>query len=517
MPEARRITGPHLLLDQPGAIIELVGDTKEIVARLNLGLGRLGWPGIPVLRSHAGGTSLGIEAPPDLLYTACALLEWAAGDTWDAVERERANEENPRLRRLLEQATGAVFADDDFGFTSGLGKHSRTWPLSNLPDPDTIERGLPIPLVFITGTNGKTTTTRMLTRIAVAAGLTPGWTGSDAWGVGLDIEERGDWTGPGAARKVLRHPRVDFAILETARGGLLRRGLVIGGAEVAVVTNVASDHLGEWGVHDLADMARAKLGVALGLRTGGVLVVNTGCEPLREAVVELLVRRPDLRVVGFEDDGRDSFALDGGALQWSEVPMTYDGTARHNVENAMAAAVAAQSLGLPFAAIRNGLGSFKPTPAESFGRMNRFELPNGATVLVDFGHNPHGVTMVGDTTARWPALRRCLLIGQAGDRTDQDVAELAAVIARLRPDEVVIKGMTKYRRGRPEGQVEALLRQGLLSAGYPADQIRLTPDEHTGVKSMLDAAQEGDLLILFVHESPDDAYALLRARGAAPT
>lgn len=514
--EARRITGPHLLLDRPGAVIELTGEAHEVVARTIEGLQRLGWSGVPVIRTHAGGTSVGIEAPPDLLYTACALLEWAAGSSWAEVEKERLGEENPRLRELLEHKAGPVFSDDDFGFTLGLGRFSKTWPLDDLPDPASLPGGEGIPLVFITGTNGKTTTTRMLTRIALAAGSSPGWTSSDAWGVGLAIEERGDWTGPGAARNVLRHSEVDFAILETARGGLLRRGLVIGGAQVAVVTNVASDHLGEWGVYDVADMARAKLGVALGLREGGVLVVNRGCVPLRDAVPELLERRPDLRVIWFEDDGGQSFALESGEIHWSEVPMTYGGTARHNVENAMAASLAAEAAGLSFESIRHGLAGFRPTAESSYGRMNRFTLPNGATALVDFGHNPHGVAQVGKTAARWPAERRILLIGQAGDRTDQDMAELTAVIAEFAPDEVVIKGLHKYLRGRERGEVVSLLRKGLLRAGYPEDQIRMVDDERQGVASMLEGSQNGDLLILLIHDSPGGAYEMLGECGARP-
>ena len=517
MPEARRITGPHLLLDRPGAIIELPLEAAHVVARAKEALTRLDWPGEPVLRRHAGGISLGIEAPPDLLYTACAALEWAAGDSWEAVEKERSSEENLTLRALLKHEAGPVFSDDDYGFTLGLGRHSRTWPLDQLPDPSRLAHGQSIPLVFITGTNGKTTTTRMLTRIALAAHHTPGWTSSDAWGVGLTIEERGDWTGPGAARHVLRHANVDYAILETARGGLLRRGLVIGGAQVAVVTNVASDHLGEWGVYNVADMAQAKLGVALGLENGGTLIVNRGCEALREALPELLERRPDLQVTWFEDDHGDHMVLDGGTLHWAEIPMTYDGTARHNVENAMAAALAAQATGVPFAAIRDGLRGFRPTPSESFGRMNRFSMPNGATALIDFGHNPHGIAQVGRTTARWPARRRILLIGQAGDRTDQDLADLTAVIADLNPDEVVLKHMSKYLRGRPPGEVVTLLRDGLETAGYPSDQVREVPDEQTGVVSMLDDSDDGDLLILLIHASPADAYAALADRGATPS
>lgn len=521
-PEARRITGPHLLLDRPGAAIELTTEDPEAVAaRARQGAERLGWPIHTSIRRHRSGAAVAIEAPPDLLYTACALLEWAVDlASWDAVERERRDEEKPHLRELLAIEHSPVFADDDYGYTVGLGKHARTWPLDALPDAPEPREG--IPFVFLTGTNGKTTTTRMLARIAMAAGFTPGWTSSDAYGVGREIVESGDWTGPGAARAVLRHPEVDFACLETARGGLLRRGLVLMGADAAVVTNVSSDHLGEYGVHDVSDMARAKLGVAVGLERGGTLVVNASCQVLVDAVPEVLERRPDLHVAWFGTEGDAAWAddthlhLGDQTIALADIPATFEGTVRHNVENAMAAALAAQASGIGIEAIARGLSDFRPSVEESRGRMNRFVLPNGAVAVVDFAHNPEGVERVGRATGRWEADRRMILLGQAGDRTDQDLADLAATVAGLGPDIVVLKEMKKYLRGRPEGEVTERLEQGLIAAGLPAEQIVRAWAEVEGVRWMLDHSRSGDLLLLLVQAYLDDVLALLADRGAIP-
>jgi UDP-N-acetylmuramyl tripeptide synthase len=528
--DSRRITGPHLLLPVPGAVVELTDeDPAAVCALARLGAERLGWTVQTAIRRHARGATVAISAPEDQLYTACYLLDWAVSENgdWSEVAESQVDERNPKLAALLATTIGPVFADDDTGFTAGLGRHSRTWPLEALPTEAELGRPEGIPFVFLTGTNGKTTTTRMLAKIALAAGYTPGWTSSDAWGVADAIVETGDWTGPGAARNVLRHPDVDFGCLETARGGLLRRGLVIGGADAAVVTNVSSDHLGEWGVHDVADMAQAKLGVCAGIRQGGTLVVNAGNRWLREAVPEALLTRPDLVVAWFADGPVAGVELAATAdaahlvfgdehVPLDEVPMSFGGTARHNVENALAAGLAAIATGISVAQVALGLGQMHASVAESRGRMNRFSLPNGATVLVDFAHNPDGVRQVGRATANWPADRRTLLVGQAGDRTNQDLVELAAVIAELSPDQVVLKQMHRYLRGREPGEVVGLMRTALREGGYPIEQISIAADELSAVEQLLDTAQPDDLLLLLIQADLDGALKALGQRKATP-
>ena len=527
MIEARRITGPHLLIDVPGAAIELPsGDVVEVLRMIQKGADRLGWDVKIATRTHQAGVTVAMTAPVDQLYTAAALLEWAVDEDirWRSVIRERDREQKPLLRALL-AVNDAVFMDEDYGFTAGFGEHSRTWPFDDLPTAEQIADAQRIPVVFLTGTNGKTTTTRMLAKMVLGANLVPGWTSSDAYGVGDEVVESGDWTGPGAARNILRHTDVSFACLETARGGLLRRGLVIGGADAAVVTNVASDHLGEWGVFTIADMAVAKLGVAVGLKQGGTLVVNAGNGPLRDAVPGVLRRRPDLVVAWFSDGERSHLSLSAWAdsthlhfgaesIALSDVPMSFGGTARHNVENALAAGLAGLAAGLSIAAVRQGLCDMRPSVTESRGRMNRFSLPNGATVLVDFAHNPDGVRQVGRTSQAWSAKRRVWLVGQAGDRTDADLELLAQAVAAQQPDFVLLKHMSKYRRGRPVGEVVQRIREGLLASGVSPDCIADVASEGDGVAWMIANARPEDVMLMLIQEDLDDALARLAAAGA---
>jgi cyanophycin synthetase len=516
--EARRITGPHLLLDEPGAAIEL--ELGHPIARLKdralRGASTLGWehPTLRV-RQHHTGVSVALTAPPDQLYTACSLLEWAAGaeplggNQWQLVLTEQTNEVNPSLRDALETEHSPVFADDDHGFTVGLGRHSQTFPLDQIPDP--VPQADGIPFVFVTGTNGKTTTTRLVSRIAMAAGHSVGWTGSDGYGVNQKVGETGDWTGPGAARHILRHAEVDFAVLETARGGLLRRGLVMRGAAAAVVTNVSCDHLGEWGVHTVADMADAKLSIAYGIQRGGTLIVNTHSEACLNAVAAVLDRRPDLQVWRFGARHAEAWStathlhVPPMVMPLADIPITFDGTAQHNVENAMCAALLARAAGISDDAIRTGLSQMQPSNEESRGRLNRYVLANGAVALVDFAHNPDGVVRVGETTAKWPAQRRIVLLGQAGDRTDAELQGLACAVAAQQPDLVVLKQMAKYYCDRPAGETQRILKQTLLGAGMKPDQLVVVDSELAGVQWMIDHSEPDDLLLLLVQADLDAA------------
>ncbi len=534
--EARRITGRHLLLDGPGAAIDVPADDAARVAARSIDAARvLGWPTALTKHAHAAGVTLALRAPIDVLYAATAMLEWAVeqssidGPEFAAVVAARDQEVIPRLRELVDRfGPSAAFVGED-ELTLGLGKHGQTWPVTDLPDPATLVVPPRLPVAYLTGTNGKTTTTRILARLVRSAGLTPGYSSSDAIVIGDEILESGDWTGPWAARRVLRDLRVDVALLETARGGILRRGLVLDGADVAVVTNVTPDHFGEWGVDDLATMARAKLVVGEALRVGGTLVTHARCAVLVDAVRALAAKRPDLVLTTFADEGdgphdpgvtawADAATLhgpDGLLVPLADIPATIHGTARHNVENALAASLAAWALGLGADAIARGLRAFRPSLQESRGRLNRYRLPSGAMVVLDFAHNPDGVTRVVDTVRAWPAIRRTVLVGQAGDRSDDDLRELALAVAPMGADRVVLKELSHKLRGRELGEIPAILRRELIAAGVPAAAItEPTPDETSGVEASLDGLADGDLALLLVHEALDDTLAVLAARGA---
>ncbi|MEN9787143.1 MAG: hypothetical protein RLZZ299_2407, partial [Pseudomonadota bacterium] len=453
--DSRRITGPHLLVPGPGAAVEIaLADHEDaetavvaVQARLEAIHRALGWVGmgVPLRLGVRGwdprpadaplapgqvpgsGMSLAWCAPPDQLETACLALEMAVEDAVDlaALEASASGEANDALRRGMAtaEAHGWPWMVDEDGFTIGTGRFARTWPLDALPDAFVAPGGR-IPVALVTGTNGKTTTSRLLARMVRAAGRTDGLTSSDAIAVGGNVIARGDWSGPGAARRVLRDPAVEVAVLETARGGLLRRGLALADADVAVVTNISDDHFGEYGVSTLAGMAEAKLSVAAGLRAGATLLVNAASAPLVATLPSLRARRPDLRVETFADDGGDGIDLGGTRLPWADVPVTFGGLARHNVENVHAAVAAARVLGVPERAIAQALRDFRPDLADSAGRMNLIER-DGVRILVDFAHNPDGIRRLAPVVEGLGAGRRLLVIGQAGDRTDALLAAFA--------------------------------------------------------------------------------------------
>jgi UDP-N-acetylmuramyl tripeptide synthase len=557
--EARRVTGRHPLLPGPGVAAELVlgpAEAARVQAALPAAFAEI-WPalglgsGVPVVRAHAAGLSVALSAPVDLLDPAVDVLEAVlghlvapAGGAPSAADFAAAVEAaaRPGLRAALAAAAAAglpAFVDDD-GLTVGAGRGARTVAVEGL----SADGGWPpgahaVPIVFVTGTNGKTTSARMVAAIAAAAGHTPGLTSSDGVVIGGQWVERGDWTGPGAARQVLRAAAVDFAVLETARGGLLRRGLVVDGADAALVTNISDDHLGEWGLDTLADMAWAKLTVANGVRRGGVVVVGEASAPLREALPALRAARPDLAIWAFAEGaaGAESGAAgwtapgpDGAEWLWvrppgaaaeallpvGAVPATVGGLVRTMVQNALGAALLAHAAGLSWAAVRAGLAGFVPDVARSRGRLNRFRLPVGATAVVDFAHNPAGIDGLEPLCAAARPGRVTVLAGQAGDRPDALLDAYAAAVARLRPDRVILKELPHYRRGRAEGEVRARLRAGLRAAGVPESALVDVADEADAVAAAISGAAAGDLLLLLVHEDVDAALAALGAAGAVP-
>jgi len=545
--EGRRLTGPNLLLDGPGAAVEVEiterGQTLEAIAGWRQRAGdmaaALGWQVVTASRLHASGASLALAAPIDVLQTAVELAEWAVigGDPAVALSRLQAlrdAEAQPRLLALAANA-GLEFLHDDEAVTVGLGAHSRSWALVDLPHAEAAviaDLGT-IPLVVVTGTNGKTTTARLLARILGMEGAVVGLTSTDALSVGGELVEAGDWSGPGGARRLLRDRRVGCAVLETARGGLLRRGLAVRWADVAVVINVAADHLGEWGIDDLDAMAEAKLIVRKGLKTGGLLVLNADSPPLCAAAVRLGLPDGPYRLAWFSRNPQVhllaghapcAWADDARGLVWRPpnqpletmalraVPITHAGRAVHNVENCLAAILAAQEL-CGATAIRGGLASFGSTVADNPGRANLFAFA-GATVLVDFAHNPDGIRQLAMLTADWPTTRRLIVLGQAGDRSDADLYDLAQAALACCPDHVILKESLHYLRGRPLGEVSAVLAAALVDLHVPNSAVALVADEDAAVQATLDWCQPGDLAILLVHDDFAAAVATLAARGA---
>ena len=561
--DSRRLTGPSLLLQQPGAIIDLALeglDPDAVATAWRAALGRLmqwvGWtsPRI-VTRSYTGGMSLAFEAPIDVLYAATELNEAAIAaaaralgqlplviedmptdETFEMAAERLAKviklERKPWLPALAVAAAerNVTLLSDDTTVSIGLGRGSRAWPIDKA---QAATRLVPwgsmydIRTALVTGTNGKTTSVRLLGAIAQAAGQVAGVSSTDAISVDGEIIEKGDFSGPNGARTVLRDRRVQVAMLEVARGGILRRGLAVPRAQAALVTNVAADHLGEYGVLDLATMASVKLVVARAVVMGGRVVLNAD-DPL------LLERGPKLasQVTWFTLDpahavlgehlarGHEAVYLEGDALVFArggerraiaridEVPLLMGGAARHNIANALGVIGVAMALNLPEEAIRRGLMAFDNSLASNPGRANVWAL-GGGTVIVDYAHNPHGLSALAEMTKAMPAQRRAIVIGQAGDRDDEAIREFARTAWSTGPARVFIKEMESFLRGREPGVVPGLLQSELLALGADPASLSLHPTELDATRAALQWMREGDLVLLTTHAQRDEVVALI--------
>jgi cyanophycin synthetase len=424
-----------------------------------------------------------------------------------------------RLAQAAEQRELSLFSDDDCT-SIGMGRHSLSLATRALPDLASIDFGrvADIPVALVTGTNGKSTSVRLLGSMVAAAGLTAGLSSTDWVRVGDQVLEHGDYSGPSGARMVLRDQRVDVALLEFARGGIARRGINVRRARVALITNVGADHLGEWGVSDLNALADVKFTLARAVQHGGALVLN--------ADDELLVRRAKragaVRLAWFSRDSKNPIVLahlerggaaaflEQGALWYArgsvrlrvapveELSFLFGGAAAHNVSNALGAIATAFELGLEAQAVATGLARFSSDSVDNPGRLNSFEF-GGLRVLCDFAHNPHGMQALLSMIAALPAQRRLLVLGQAGDRDDASIRELARLSAAANPDRIVVKEMPQHLRGRQAGAVVALITDELQRCSYPMERTSLAQDERDAVLQALQWAKAGDLLLLLLH------------------
>ena len=530
------------------------------------------------IRRHAAGTSLALAAPVDQLYTATEINEWAFcaalietdPDQWNQLEgalieaaraaatragesvepgtrlptpvafavappvlEERAAfsrfttlskiESAPRLRNLVAAADehALLHVLDEAQLTLGSGVGGRTWPVDALPEVGEVlwANLRDVPAALVTGSNGKTTTVRLLAACVRAHGWRDGFNCTDGVFIQGEQTESGDYSGPVGTRTVLRDPRVEAAILETARGGILRRGLAAERARLAVITNISSDHFGEYGVHDLAGLADVKLVVASVVDNNGLLVLNAD-DPVSLARSDELdcpigwfsrdYHHPTLRAHrarGGSTSGVRDYRLivtrnmddqDLGAI--ANMPLTVGGSAEYNVSNIAGAALAALELGVSSTTVAEVLTRFGADPADNPGRLMRYDY-RGAQVLIDYAHNPEGLDGLMTVAARLPRTGRlAVLLGQAGNRKNADIELLAATAARFQPDFVVIKEIEALLRGRALGETPALIRLALLHAGLPDAKLEMCSSEIGAVRRVLEWARPGDVLVMPVHE-----------------
>jgi UDP-N-acetylmuramyl tripeptide synthase len=558
---------------------------------------RLGWdpPGGPagnlpgvVARVHARGASLALAAPVDALFVATEVNEWAlcaallAQDPqrWSTLETalaaaaledaadpaavilpvleesaafERfgllaAREARPDVRALLAAvaAHGLPYALDDDTLTLGAGAGGRDFALTSLPQPADVpwDELHDIPTALVTGSNGKTTTVRLLAACALSAGWLPAYCCTDGVFLAAQLLESGDYSGPLGARRVMRERRAQAAIIETARGGILRRGIALAHARVALVTNVSADHFGEYGIDDLEGLADVKLSVAAVVSGAGLLVLNADDVQLASRAARLarrFGRSPTLGWFALDADlpalrahrerGGATCGGSGGRLTLNHggahydlgaiaaMPLTVGGSATYNIANLAGAALAAAALGVPPATIAGVLAHFGARHGDNFGRLMRFER-GGVQILVDYAHNPEGLRglLTVAEHLRGGRGRLGVLLGHAGNRQDAELEALATVAAEFHPALIVVKENEAHLRGRAPGEVPRLIHAALLRAGVARPVLQMRMSELEAAQAALAWAQPGDVLAMPVHSAAarSAVVALLNGPPSAP-
>jgi cyanophycin synthetase len=392
-----------------------------------------------------------------------------------------------------------------------------------------------VPIVAVTGTNGKTTTTRMIAAIMTAAGRRVGTTSSDGISIAGTQIASGDMSGPISARMVLKNPVVDFAVLETARGGILREGLGFDRCDVAVVTNIAADHLGLGGVETVEDLARVKAVVPQSVFRDGASVLNADnawtVEMARTARGEIIffsmddanpVVRDHLRERGRAVVLRSTAAgemltllehkRETTLLRADEIPATLGGRVRVNIANALAAVAAAVARDVPLECVRDALRAFTTGFDQTPGRFNLLDI-EGRQVVVDYCHNVAGLEAIADFVRRTTARQSVGVIAIAGDRRDEDVRAFGEVAGRTF-DHVVIREHDDLR-GRHPGEVARMLQEAVVAGGLPSGRAPIVLDEVEAVHAAIDLAAPGDLVVALVYRIPVVWESLMRRARAA--
>ena len=514
--ELRVLDGPNRFFTRPAVKLEFGADEPGTAAEVATAAGQ-------AVRHLYAGLDL---HPPRLTMR-------------DSHDRRRAAVAFPWHRRAIAQAVGTAASRVALGITTERRelralRAIAPGPRPHLPTPH-------VPVVAITGTNGKSTTTRLIAHIAREAGRRVGMTNSDGIYVRDELVEPGDWTGFGGAGRVLAEPGLQLAVLETARGGILLRGIGYPANDVAVVTNVSADHLGLQGIDTLDELAEVKATVVRITRRSGWAVLNAddprvwamrretragwyafSLEPESAAVGEALAR-----------GGRAAVLRDGVVTLLranarprriapvAELPVTFGGLSTYNVANALAAAAATDALGFSAARIAAGLRSFTLDTGANPGRLNLYER-RGTLVLIDFAHNEAGLQGLLDVarqlvqrpgTSRRRGLVR-LAVGTAGDRTDEILRNLGR-LAGAGADDVVICEKRHYLRGRDLAGMNRILRAGVQEGGFTGT-VEALPTELAALQALLARARKGDVVAVMTHVERTEIADWLKSAGYGP-
>ncbi len=569
--DARRLTGPNHISRAPLVIVELTLERDETVdavraayltelSRMRAALGVDGAVAL-VTRPHHRGCVLAYESPVDTLLPCAEMSEWAALSAAELMaarpalllEPKRAEiaamldeQRSPRLLALQAEAArrDIPFLWDDETLALGMGARSASFPSmprSAVPDVgdvawDTLGR---IPVALVTGTNGKTTSSRLLARIARETGLHVGSASTGGVTVDGEVVETGDWTGPAAARMVLGRKDVQLAVLETARGGILRRGLAVSDCDVALITNVSDDHLGLYGIDDIDAMVHVKATITRAVREHATAVLSAhdtrlvalarglSCETIFFADLDATSEGDAARRVIADALARGAQAVftQGGSIMTAKgdvtttlmridaIPITFGGAASYNVRNALGAVAAALALGLARDAIVRALGAFTMQDNPGRGQLSEH---GGVRVLLDFGHNPDSVRAVMQLVSRLRDARGqrgklTVVTGSPGDRPDRELADICAALHDAKPDRVLVRELPHHLRGRAPLEIPGIFRRELLGLGFPEASFALVESEVAALNSALADATPGDFIVVLVHVEEAETRAFLSA------
>ena len=474
---------------------------------------------VRAVASESGTTRLAVRVRPTSdPHQIVVAFPW--------VHRERAQVMGKAVADVLDALPGA---DVEQAVSEAAERVSASGPGAT---PHTITPRVPV--VAVTGTNGKTTTSRLIAHLARTDGKVVGWSNTDGIYIDGELVEAGDYSGPSGAGRVLAHENVEFAVTETARGGILLKGIGLTRNDVSVVTNVSADHLGLQGIDTLDQLAEVKAVVPRITRKDGWAVLN-GDDPRVFAMHSVIKaqpwvfsRDPDSPAIRevLSHGGRATTVIDGWVavltpnsdanplVQLVDIPMTLAGLSRFNVENALAAASAGLAIGLPRESVIEGLRTFLPDAEHNPGRMNVFTV-DGVSVVVDLAHNEAGLEALLEVMngIRRPGCRLLLGLGAVGDRQDDLIEKLGEIGARD-SDVLAIAHKERYLRGRTLEELEGLMRAGAGRVGVT--DVVSYPTEVDGLAALVKQSEPGDVVGLMCHADREGVYDWISGQGGTP-
>jgi UDP-N-acetylmuramyl tripeptide synthase len=551
---SRRLVGPNLFFIESGTVLDvpLKQDKQKLVdlwhKEAKRILPELGFKKIKLSHKiYNNGVRLALVAPFDITMAACDVIDFIWASTRQLVEEgseksledARAElmpiikaEENLKLRKIHQLATSKglnIFYEEGV-VTIGSGNKSFQFNINEMDVSDIPwEKIADIPIVLITGTNGKTTTVRLTSFICKHAGKLVGYCSTDWVMIDGKIIDRGDFSGPTGNKFVLTKPELDVAVLEVARGGLLKRGLANTHVTAAAVTNISADHLGEDGVEDLDDLAEAKSIVYSTVEHAGHAIVNLDdpsilarhskikgkkvyiSQKLSEADLDKYLK--DAAYIVFVKDNAMHLKTHETTYEiakFIDVPITVKGFAKHNVENALVAIALSNELGCTPEQIGKALHDYRNSEEENLGRANVFKVKN-STIIVDFAHNAAGINAIFEMAKAYEGKKTSIMFGQTGDRKFS-IDDMCEIIAQNNPKEVIVKDTETYLRGAETGEIPALIERSLLKNGYSKSNIKHIETEDVAVEYVLENLKPNETYIMCVHENVEDVIRKIKQK-----